>query len=81
MIRLHRSVAVLAIASVLRQDGSRMWAVAAGMMVLGVLLFSGSIYRAGLMNLDGAGPLAPMGGSLLILSWLVVAVAAWRERA
>lgn len=50
------------------------------LIVTGVLLFSGSIYRSGLLQLDGAGPLAPVGGSTLIFAWLVVGWCAWRSR-
>lgn len=49
------------------------------LMVIGVLLFSGSIYRSGILQLDGAGPLAPIGGASLILAWLLVSACAWRS--
>lgn len=50
------------------------------LIVIGLFLFSGSIYRSGLLQLDGAGPLAPIGGSTLILAWLLVSWCAWRSR-
>ncbi|MCR9178141.1 MAG: DUF423 domain-containing protein [Alphaproteobacteria bacterium] len=49
-----------------------------GLVSLGVVLFSGSIY---LQALTGSAPFpgsAPLGGSALILGWLMVAVAALR---
>ena len=80
LMHLVHALALLGIAAFLHRGANRGWVLAGAMMVLGVFLFSGSIYRAGLLGLDGAGPLAPLGGSLLILSWLVLGVAAWRER-
>ncbi len=50
---------------------------AAACFALGVLLFSGSIY-AGLFGLV-LGPLAPVGGSLLILGWIFMVVSALRQ--
>lgn len=49
------------------------------LMIIGMILFSGSIYRAGLLQLDGAGPLAPLGGISLIIAWLLVSWCAWRS--
>ncbi len=50
------------------------------LMFAGVLGFSGAIYAKYLLDLPALGALAPMGGSLLIISWLVVA-ASWFTRA
>lgn len=48
-------------------------------MVLGVVLFSGSLAAAALIH--GSTRLAPLGGSLLILAWLYLAVVvAWPPR-
>lgn len=80
LIHLVHAGALLAVSLAARWARGRAWVVAGGMMALGVALFSGSIYRAQWFGLDGAGPIAPLGGSLLILSWLLVAFAAWRDR-
>ncbi len=45
---------------------------------VGVLLFSGSIY-AGAFGVR-VGPVAPVGGTLLMLGWLALAVSALRRR-
>ena len=46
------------------------------MMLAGIIGFSGAIYAKYLLGIVALGALAPFGGSLLILSWLVVA-ASW----
>lgn len=51
------------------------WALAG--MLLGVLLFSGSLAASHWLGASTA--LAPLGGSLLILSWLLLAVGAMRR--
>ncbi len=80
LIHLVHAVAVLAVATASRRAGGRAWLLSGWVMALGVVLFSGSIYRAEWFGLDGAGPLAPLGGSLLIVAWLLAGIAAWRER-
>lgn len=80
LMHLFHALALLAIAAVIRPGAGALWLGVAVAMAIGVVLFSGSIYRAGLLGLPGAGPFAPVGGSVLILSWLLLAVAAWREK-
>ncbi len=58
---------------------SRLVTLAGGLMVLGLLLFSGSIYL-GSLGVPTVGQLAPIGGGSFMLSWLLVAVAAIRTR-
>jgi uncharacterized membrane protein YgdD (TMEM256/DUF423 family) len=47
------------------------------MLVLGLLLFSGSLLGAALASLPTV--LAPTGGLLLMLGWLIIAVDALRR--
>jgi uncharacterized membrane protein YgdD (TMEM256/DUF423 family) len=49
-------------------------AVARWAMLAGIVGFSGAIYAKYLLNLPALGALAPLGGSLLILSWVLLAV-------
>jgi uncharacterized membrane protein YgdD (TMEM256/DUF423 family) len=68
---------LLAVAwSVNRLPRSRLAPAAGVLMLAGVLLFSGSILLARLGVTTQAGPAAPIGGSGLIISWLLLA-AAW----
>ena len=52
---------------------------AAWLMLLGLLLFSGSLYALALDGPGWLGPVTPLGGVLLLLGWLTIALAAWRE--
>ncbi|MEO7387422.1 MAG: DUF423 domain-containing protein [Gammaproteobacteria bacterium] len=62
-----------------RLGNSRLVAVAGGIMVLGLLLFSGTLYVSSL-GLAPVGPLAPFGGGSFMIAWLLVAIAAFRHR-
>jgi uncharacterized membrane protein YgdD (TMEM256/DUF423 family) len=52
---------------------------AGGFMLLGIFVFSGSIYASALIAPD-MNQIAPYGGSSLMLGWLLVAVAVMRIR-
>ncbi len=56
------------------------WGLAAGIaFVLGILLFSGSLYGLALGAPRILGAIAPIGGTLFILGWLALLVAALRN--
>jgi uncharacterized membrane protein YgdD (TMEM256/DUF423 family) len=52
--------------------------VAAGLMMIGMVLFSGSIYVTTLGAPALIGEVAPMGGSSFMLAWLLIGIAGWR---
>lgn len=79
LIHLTHAPAILLIGLASERFPRAGWRWPGGLMVIGVVLFSGSIYRAGLLQLDGAGPLAPTGGASLILAWLLASGCAWRS--
>jgi len=58
---------------------SRLVTAASGLMIIGLLLFSGSIYL-NLLGLAPVGQVAPLGGGSFMLAWLMVAIAAFRAR-
>jgi uncharacterized membrane protein YgdD (TMEM256/DUF423 family) len=65
----------VALAALPRQPPQRLGTAALSMLLVGVLLFSGSLVAAHLF----ATPTAPIGGSLLILGWLLYAADACRR--
>jgi uncharacterized membrane protein YgdD (TMEM256/DUF423 family) len=66
---------VVAILVLLGMQG-RLVCLARLLMLAGVIGFSGAIYAKYLLDLPALGTLAPVGGSLLIVSWIVLAVSA-----
>lgn len=71
---------VLAVCGVLAARPSG-WAlkIAAGGFLLGVLLFSGTLYAMALGAPRWLGAVTPLGGLSLIVAWLALAAAAWRR--
>ncbi len=53
-------------------------AVSGWSFVLGVLLFSGSLYALALGGPRVLGPVTPLGGAAFIVGWLALLWAAWR---
>ncbi len=51
-------------------------AIASGLIVLGTLIFCGSLYAISVLDLTGLRRVAPYGGSTLIFGWICLAVAA-----
>ena len=74
---LFHAAAVMALVAALGTTarGNRLLAVAASLLVLGVALFSGELALHALAGLRPLPMAAPIGGSLMILGWLVAAVA------
>ena len=48
-------------------------------MVLGILIFSGSLYLLVLTDTGWFGAITPVGGVALLSGWAILAVAAWRS--
>jgi len=63
----------------LHRPDSRALRVAGWLKVVGLLLFSGSLYALALTGLRGLGAVTPLGGLAFIAGWLVLAWAAWRR--
>ena len=51
---------------------------AAWLLVVGILLFSGSLYALALTGARGLGAATPIGGVAFLAAWAAVAWAAWR---
>jgi uncharacterized membrane protein YgdD (TMEM256/DUF423 family) len=55
------------------------WANAGGWLLLvGLLLFCGSLYILSILNVRIMGAVAPIGGTAFILGWLCLGMAAWK---
>lgn len=52
--------------------------IAAGLMLIGIFLFSGSLYFLVLFDWPALGMVTPFGGVALVAAWGVLAVAVWQ---
>ena len=80
LYQLIHGLGLLAIAVLLPRFSSRLLPAAAWLMLIGVLLFSGSLYVLVLSGVHWLGAVTPIGGTAFIVSWLLVALAALRSR-
>jgi uncharacterized membrane protein YgdD (TMEM256/DUF423 family) len=48
-------------------------------MILGLVLFSGSLYALSVTGVRWLGAITPFGGTAFMLGWLLLALAAWRS--
>ena len=82
--QFYHAFALFASASLMK-PGIRSAAAAAWLFLLGVILFSGSIYMLscreviGLTSYKWLGPITPLGGALLIAGWACLIPAAWKS--
>ena len=53
---------------------------AAWLMVLGVVLFSGSLYALALTEIKMLGAITPFGGLAFIIAWIMFAAAMWKSK-
>lgn len=83
--QLLHALALLATALLLRQaqitgrSPDAALSVAGSAFLAGVLLFSGSLYALCLGAGSSFGPVTPLGGVSLIVGWLALALALWRQ--
>lgn len=69
----HAPVLLLAAAANARL-ASRLLSVAAGCLLGGVLIFSGTLYLLVWFDLPVLGMITPVGGTLLIVGWMLLAI-------
>ena len=49
------------------------------MILIGTVLFSGSLYVMVLSNIRALGMITPLGGVAFLVGWLLIAIAAWQQ--
>lgn len=70
--QFYHTMALLAAGLMMPQNGARALHYAALLFVLGVILFSGSLYVLCLTGLGVLGAVTPLGGVLLIAGWIAM---------
>jgi uncharacterized membrane protein YgdD (TMEM256/DUF423 family) len=80
--QLYHALGMIVVAALAAGQASGLYRAAAGLFVVGIALFSGSLYA---MTFAGdawkkLGMITPLGGLAFIVGWVLVAVAAWRQR-
>ena len=73
------TLALAACAIWARHEPSKMVLVAGGLFAAGICLFSGSLYALALSGVRSLGAITPIGGSLWLVAWLLLAICAYRK--
>jgi uncharacterized membrane protein YgdD (TMEM256/DUF423 family) len=76
--QLVHALALIGVALLARSGGGRWAAISGWLFTVGLVLFCGGLYLAGVFQLDIAVKAAPYGGFSLIAGWLALSVAGWR---
>ena len=77
--QFFQALGLLGVGLVLRSIDAGVLRAAAALLVIGVLLFSGSLYALALGAPRPLGALTPVGGLAWIIGWLLFAYGAWRH--
>jgi uncharacterized membrane protein YgdD (TMEM256/DUF423 family) len=77
-MHLFNTAALIGLAALLAHTGSRLLLWASWIIVLGTMMFSGSIYLH-VITAHKMSNLAPMGGTLMMAGWLLAVVALLRK--
>lgn len=80
-VRYHRyhALALFAVAFALTQWPTSSWPVAAGwLFVIGIIVFSGSLYLLAVTGVRRLGAITPLGGAAFIAGWVCLIVTAIR---
>ena len=78
--QMYHALALLAVGILSMRWQTRILTVSAGLFMLGVLLFSGSLYILALSGIGIFGAVAPIGGISLMVGWASLILAAFRAR-
>ena len=76
--QMFHALALIGVAWVGSLSPSRLAPASAACMMIGVVLFSGSIYGLILLEWKWLGPVTPLGGLMMMVGWLLLAIAGAR---
>jgi len=76
--QMYHALALLGVGVLLRRRPSRLLRLAGWLFVVGIVLFSGSLYALAFTGTRSWGAITPLGGAAFLAGWLALAVGAAR---
>lgn len=77
--QFYHTLALLAVALLMHRGLSNSWLIASGgLLLVGLLLFCGSLYWLALSGPRWLGPITPLGGLAFMCAWLCIAIYAFK---
>jgi uncharacterized membrane protein YgdD (TMEM256/DUF423 family) len=77
--QMYHGLALLGVGWLTARHCTRTINVAGTAMTAGTLIFSGCLYALVLTGMNALGAIVPIGGALMIVGWICLAIAAWRQ--
>ena len=77
--QMYHALALLVVGWLAAQTPSRLLRTAGWLFVVGMILFSGSLYALSLSGVRALGAITPFGGLAFLAGWLALAGACWRR--
>lgn len=77
--QMYHALALLILGGMLSRDPRPTFRRAAWSFVIGIVLFSGSLYLVTLTGVRWFGAITPIGGVAFLVGWILVAVGAWKK--
>lgn len=78
LYQLVHGLGMLIVAALCARFSPSLLSLAGAVMLLGILIFSGSLYVLVLTDIKWLGAITPIGGAAFLVAWGMVAVAAYR---
>lgn len=77
--QMYHAIALLIVALLLlRTDSSTILVITGWAFIIGIAIFSGSLYALSLTDIKILGAITPLGGAALIIGWLCLAYAGFK---
>ncbi len=79
--QMMHSLSLLAVCLLIIEWGDKVSLQVAGIgFVLGILLFSGSLYGLALTGMKWLGPVTPLGGLAFMVGWTALVIGVWNQQ-
>src|SRR6478736_5973943 len=75
--QMYHAIALLAVAAMMSRAEGRAVLVAGWSFIVGILIFSGSLYALALTGVTMLGAITPIGGLAFLAGWVALAIAAF----
>ncbi len=77
--QMYHALALLAVGVLMQKNFSLLLGYSGWLFIVGIFLFSGSLYVLALSSIRWVGPVTPLGGVALIVGWILMFVAIYRN--
>lgn len=78
--QMYHALALLAVGVLAMRGSSRSLTWSANLFVVGVTIFSGCLYVLVITGVKVLGAIVPIGGTCLIIGWVLLAVGSWKSQ-